>query len=136
MMHRIGYWMKAQTQYGVHSPFVFDMYRKVLFARTQGRRKEDDGEGSRRDRRYHEMVYRLQRHYGLATVFYNEDEALLENEEIGRIKVVRRPHSSDIRELRWKAQQQNTKYRVSIDIYDVGLLLDNPKLHRQHFLLK
>lgn len=138
MMHRIGYWMKAQTQYKVHSPFVFEMYRKVLFAKVRSNEIEIGGEKGllRGERRYHEMVYKLERHYGLRRVYYNEDEALLENEAVGRIKVICRPHQSELRELRWKAQQQNSKYRVSIDIYDVGLLLDNPKLHRQHFLLK
>lgn len=138
MMHRIEYWIKSETQYRVHSPFVFEMYSKVLFAKVKGKEIEENGEIRMRrgDRRYHEMVYKLERYYGMKRVYYNEDEALLENDEVGRIKVICRPHQSDSRELRWKAQQENDKYRVSIDIFDVGLLLDNPRLHRQHFLLK
>lgn len=149
MMHRWTYWLKAKTQYEVHSPMVFDMYRKVLFARldetTRHRvlaKAPQVAEGShshRRDRQYHEMVYKLKEHYGLTTVFYNADEAVLkggEGSDFGTVKVVRRPHSDAIRELRWKAQQNNTKYRVSIDLYDTGLLLDCAKLHRQHFVLK
>jgi len=34
------------------------------------------------------------------------------------------------------AQQGNAKYNVSIDCFDVGLLITNPKLHRQHFVLR
>ena len=31
-MTRLEYWIKADTQYRIHSPFLFEMYRKVLFA--------------------------------------------------------------------------------------------------------
>lgn len=135
-MNRLQYWIKAQTQYGVHSPFVFDMYRKVLFARVgKARRKRL---GITRDAAYHELVYKLRDHYGLQVVCYDGDEAVLQGDPaaFGSVKVVCRPHSCKARELRWQAQQGNAKYRVSIDLYDVGLLLDNPRLHPQHFLLK
>ena len=52
------------------------------------------------------------------------------------MKVVCRPHKCHARELRWQAQQGNAKYNVSIDMYDVGLLMNCPRMHRQHFLLK
>lgn len=135
-MNRLQYWIKAQTQYGVHSPFVFDMYRKVLFARV--------GKDVRRqlaithDHAYHEMVYKLRDHYHLEVLCYDDDEAVLQGDPatFGTIKVVCRPHRCQAREYRWKAQQENAKYRVSIDLYDVGLLLNSPRLHPQHFLLK
>lgn len=135
-MNRLQYWIKAQTQYSVHSPFVFDMYRKVLFARVGKDMRQQLG--ITRDAPYHEMVYKLRDHYHLQTLCYDDDEAVLQGDPaaFGTVKVVCRPHGCKARELRWQAQQGNTKYRVSIDLFDVGLLLDNPKLHRQHFLLK
>ena len=68
----------------------------------------------------------------------DSDEAVLEggSEGLEGVKVVCRPHHCRARELRWMAQQGNAKYHVSIDMFDVGLLLTNPKLHRQHFVLK
>lgn len=136
IMNRLQYWIKAQTQYGVHSPFVFDMYRKVLFARVGKDLRRQLG--ITHDAPYHEMVYKLRDHYRLEVLCYDDDEAVLQGDphQFGTIKVVCRPHSCKARELRWQAQQGNSKYRVSIDLYDVGLLLDNPKLHRQHFLLR
>lgn len=138
-MNRLEYWIKAQTQYRVHSPFVFDMYRKVLFARLPHsiaqRLATEHGDQCRR---YREMVYKLQDHYHLRTVCYDMDEAVLEGDPntFGTLKVVSRPHGSRLRELRWQAQCGNTKYNVSIDLFDVGLLLSHPKLAKQHFLLK
>ncbi len=138
-MNRLQYWIKAQTQYRVHSPFVFDMYRKVLFARLPKTLSQQvakaHGSGLRR---YHELVYKLSDHYHLRPICYTEDEAVLAGGPgtFGTVKVVCRPHSCRLRELRWNAQCSNSQYNVSIDLYDVGLLLSHPKLHSQHFLLK
>ena len=142
-MNRIEYWIKAQTQYCVHSPFVFEMYRKVLFARVD---KEafcafvaqlPNGETiDRRDWRYVETVYKMQDYYGLQMLCFDMDEAVLEGELLTHVKVVCRPHRYRARELRWLAQQGNAKYNVSIDLYDVGVLFFNPKMHRQQFVLR
>ena len=138
-MNRLQYWIKAQTQYSVHSPFVFDMYRKVLFAQLpkellqQVLREHATG-----CRQYHELVYKLTDHYHLQQLCYDEDEAVLQGDPqtFGTVKVVCLPHGSRLRELRWNAQCGNSKYNVSIDLFDVGLLMSHPKLHKQHFLLK
>ena len=147
-MNRIGYWILAQTQYRVHSPFVFDMYRKVLFAELDratrsavlaaGQEACGGAAVRRRDRCYHELVYKLRDHYGLRVVCYDGDEAVLEGDpaSFGSLKVVCRPHRCRARELRWQSQQGNAKYNVSIDLYDAGILLSHPRLHPQHFLLK
>lgn len=135
----------ADSQYRVHSPFLFEMYRKVLFAELDGevRRRLERQYGleacaSRRERAYHDIVLKLLDHYRLRLLCYDFDEAVLEGspEDFGTIKVVRHPHSCRARELRWEAHKQNEKYRVSIDLFDVGLLLTNPRLHRQYFLLR
>ena len=157
-MTRLKYWIMADTQYGVHSPFVFEMYRKVLFAsvgkdlrhrRRQGRTEREDAmvaSAPRRATAYHELVYKLRDHYGLQLVCYDEDEAVLKQADtdtarrgdnrLESVKVVCRPHRSHARELRWRAQQGNEKYNVSIDIYDVGVLMMHRGQIRQHFVLR
>ena len=160
-MTRLEYWIMADTQYRIHSPFVFDMYRKVLFAEVDKSLRDRMAEGmpeeavaamqtaGRRERAYHEIVYKLRDHYGLKVMCYDGDEAVLcpesgqaSNPETGQpliegeMKEVCRPHKCHARELRWQAQQSNAKYNVSIDMYDVGLLMNCPRMHRQHFVLK
>lgn len=148
-MKRLEYWIKAQTQYRVHSPFVFEMYRKVLFARAKdaevaafvARLPQEWAavpQGGRRVRRYLETVYKLQDHYRLRLICLDADEAVLEGDADGlrTVKVVFRPHRCRARELRWTAQQGNAKYNVSIDLFDVGVLLFHPKLHKQYFVLR
>lgn len=155
-MTRLEYWIKADTQYRVHSPLVFEMYRKVLFARVGSRLRERMCEGvpegmaprvrqaTGRELRYHELVYKLRDHYGMRIVCYDEDEAVLEGgtdpatgmRVIDRVKVVCGPHRSHARELRWQSQQCNAKYNVSIDLYDAGLLMWCPGMRPGRFLLK
>ena len=144
-MNRLSYWIMADSQYRIHSPFLFEMYRKVLFAEL-GRELRHGMEqrygiepcADRRCRTYHDTVLKLCDHYRLRVLCYDEDEAVLEGhpENFGTVKVVSRSHHCRARELRWEAQKCNEKYRVSIDLFDVGLLLTNPRLHRQHFLLR
>lgn len=148
-MNRLEYWIRAQTQYRLHSPFLFEMYRKVLFAEVGGeayrafaaalpegvRQQAAAAAGGRR--RYFELVYKLSDHYGLRVLSVDADEAVLQGPPaFGSLKAVCQPHRRRARELRWMAQQGNDKYNVSIDLYDAGLLLSNPKLHPQHFILK
>ena len=147
-MTRLEYWIKAQTQYRVHSPFLFEMYRKVLFARVEPQallhfastlpplQAQVVLQAGRRRRRYVETVYKVCDHYHLQIICFDADEAVLQGKEPQQVKVVCQPHRRRARELRWMAQQGNAKYDVSIDMFDVGLLLTNPKLHRQHFVLK
>lgn len=142
-MNRVEYWIKAQTQYRVHSPFVFEMYRKVLFSRVDEKafaafvaQLPAEQTADPRDRRYLETVYKMQDYYGLRMLCFDGDEAVMEGGSLERVKVVCRPHRYRARELRWMAQQGNTKYNVSIDMYDVGVLFFNPKMHRQKFILR
>lgn len=138
-MNRWEYWLRADTQYRVHSPFVFDLYRKVLFARLDRTTRKRVCAPARdwRDRRFHELVYKLADHYGLTLLDNDGDIALLEGSvPVARVAVVRRPHRDARAEQLWRDLQADPTYRVSIDMYDAGVLLDNPKLHPQHFLLK
>lgn len=157
-MTRLKYWIVADTQYGVHSPFVFEMYRKVLFASVgrplqgrmcQGLTTEQAAmvaAAPRKDRTYHELVYKLRDHYGLSVLCYDEDEAVLQPSADGSqpqppngletVKVVCRPHRCHARELRWCAQQGNEKYNVSIDLFDAGVLMMHRGQSRQHFVLR
>lgn len=144
-MNRLTYWIMAESQYRLHSPFIFEMYREVLFAELDGEVRHSLEQqfgiepcAERHSRTYHDIVLKLCDYYHLLPTCYDEDEAVLmgQPERFGSVKVVCRPHHCRARELRWEAQKQNEKYRVSVDLFDVGLLLTNPRLHPQHFILR
>ena len=62
-MTRLHYWLHAQTQYNLHSPFLFEMYREVLFARLTPEERRQHGIPS--GDRYHELIYKCCNHYHL-----------------------------------------------------------------------
>ena len=143
-MTRIYYWLHAQTQYNIHSPFLFEMYRDVLFAHlTDGERLRT---GIARGDRYHEIIYKCCNHYQLAVVpnakpitlnsqLLTINSQLLTSSSLS-ILVVDRPHASRLDEQQWEQLKANPDYQVSVDLYDVALLIHNPKLSAQHLLLR
>ena len=137
VMNRLEYWIKADTQYNVHSPFVFDMYRKVLFARLSRRQKQQVRWHWGSASPFFQMLYKVMDHYGMEMVERGGNCAVLEGGgEPSMVTIVDCPHGSASAEEDWERMKAGTDCQVTIDLYDVGLLIWHPKLHRQHFLLK
>lgn len=133
-MTRLEYWIRAKTQYSVHSPFVFDLYREVLFAHIPATLLPDT---SRNDRRYHALCYKLGDHFRLTTVSSSEQcTELSGDKDFGKVLVVNHPHHDKASEQAWHQLCQTAPYLVAIDLFDVGILFSNPRLHRQYFLLR
>lgn len=134
-MNWLQYFIGAQTQYNIHSPFVFELYNEVLFARLpKATRSQFTGQ---EDQRHRELVYKLQHHYHLKLLAQDTQQTLLEgDEDFGRVVVVNEPHRDAASERYWNELLRDSTYRVSIDIYHNGLLFTNPRLHTQHFMLR
>ncbi|MBQ9417960.1 MAG: hypothetical protein IJU19_05190 [Bacteroidales bacterium] len=115
-MNRFAHFLRARTLYGVHSPFVYRLYTECLFARVRGR-----------GRSYGDVVWRLERYYGVQC---SGGEMRTDD---GLIRVVERPHRD---EGAWQAMVADGRWQVTIDLYSVGLAVANPKLSKQHFLLR
>lgn len=133
-MTRLEYWFRAKTQYGVHSPFVFDLYREVLFASVP---RCVVGDAPRGERRYRAICYKLADHFALDVLASDGWQTLMAGaEDFGKVLVVNKPHGCREAEEAWGRLCHTEPYRVSIDLYDVGVLFSNPRLHCQHFLLR
>ena len=57
-MNLLTYILKGKTQYGLHSPFVYDFYTETLLPRVN-KRKANFGEMSRTERRNASFIYKL-----------------------------------------------------------------------------
>ena len=55
-MNRLQHFLRAKTQFNLHSPFVYGLYTEVLFSRAPGVPRG----------RYEGALWRLERHYGVA----------------------------------------------------------------------
>lgn len=136
-MTRLEYWIKADTQYTVHSPFVFDMYRKVLFARLSRQQRQRVRAQYGSDTSFYQTLYKIADHYHMRLGEGRPDCCILEGDgELSSVMLVNRPHANLKSEAHWDGLKSNADYQISIDLYDVGLLIRHPKLHRQHFMLK
>lgn len=136
-MNRIEYWIKAKTQYEVHSPFVFDMYRKVLFARLSPEQKREVKRRHGSSSTYCQLCYKLMDHYHLQQSSVDGCVMLASSNSPLKVMLIDRPHRSRCQEAAWdELVKSHPDYQVAIDLYDAGLLIQYPKLHKQHFLLK
>lgn len=123
-MTRIGHFLKAKTEYGLHSPFVYRLYTEVLFSRSAGRRRTAG-----------DAVWRLEEYYGLPHAeqpLVPEGYAQLETEE-GTFLVVDRPHRD---EAAWCSVVADGAWQVTLDLYTVGIAVRSPRLSKEHFLLR
>ena len=170
-MTRLHYWLHAQTQYNIHSPFLFDMYREVLFARLTP--EERRRHAIPRHDRYRELLYKCCNHYHLqpATPSPQQptapDRASHSSPKLGEVPqrgggvcqtlltpthtfthshihtlnnlsilLLSRPHATPAAERQWETLKADPTYQVSLDLYDVALLIRNPHLTPQHLLLR
>ena len=157
-MTRLYYWLHAQTQYNLHSPFLFDMYREVLFApHTPEERRRH---AIPRHDRYRELLYKCCNHYHLE-IASSQPAAANPSPKLGEVPegrrsvliptpnsqfsilnsqfsilIVSHPHATPAAEAQWESLKADPTYQVSLDLYDVALLIRNPRLSRQHFLLR
>lgn len=120
-MNRLQHFLRAKTQFNLHSPFVYGLYTEVLFSRA---------EGCPRDR-YEAVVWRLERHYNVAAV-RSGDTATLDTTE-SRFLVVDHPHRD---ESRWQAMKADPHWQATLDFFDYGIAVANPHLSKQHFILR
>ena len=116
-MNRISHFLRAKTQYNLHSPFVFRLYTEVLFSRARGR-----------GRSYEDVVWRLEEYYGLP----HSGHPTLHTPD-GVMLVVDRPH---IHETDWQALVASPDWQVTLDLYSCGIAVASSKLTKQHFLLR
>ncbi|MDY5968707.1 MAG: hypothetical protein SPJ13_01645 [Bacteroidales bacterium] len=134
-MNRLKYWLSAKTVYHLHSPYLYQLYGEVLGPRLS-RRTRIRLRPPRRYRQYHEEVYKLSNHFQVPCECVTDNECQFTLPDGSQIAVVRAPHRNKGAEQHWRQRQQEQLWRVSLDMYDVGVLLSNPRLSRQQIVLK
>ena len=120
-MNRLQHFLRAKTQFNLHSPFLYGLYTEVLFSRAEG---APHG-------RFAGMVWRLERHYDVVASRTGDSASLLTPE--GRFLVVDHPHRD---ESRWNSIISDPQWKATIDLFSVGIAVDNPRLSKQHFILR
>ena len=120
-MNRLQHFLRAKTQFNLHSPFVYGLYTEVLFSRAEG---APHG-------RFAEVVWRLERRYSVHAD-RSSDTTTLDTTD-GRFLVVDHPHRN---EERWQSIITDPQWQATIDLFSVGIAVANPHLSKQHFILR
>lgn len=120
-MNRIGHFLRAKTQYNLHSPFVYRLYTEALFSRARGH-----------GRSFSDVVWRLEHYYRLAHTELSSLNFQLSTPD-GLFLVVDRPHRH---EAEWQAVVGSPDWQVTLDLYRCGIAVASPRLTKQHFLLR
>jgi hypothetical protein len=74
----------------------------------------------------------LERHYGVAADRSSGGEATFSCSD-GDFLLLDHPHR---REARWQAVVDDPCWSVTLDFFDYGIAVRNPRLSRQHFVLR
>lgn len=120
-MNRLQHFLHAKTQFNLHSPFVYGLYTEVLTSRAKGCPKD----------RYEGALWRLERHYGVKAVRSGGEARLACSD--GDFLVLDRPHRC---EARWLAVTADPRWQATLDFFDYGIAVANPRLSKQHFILR
>ena len=120
-MNRLQHFLRAKTQFNLHSPFVYGLYTEVLFSRAEGCPRK----------RYAAVLWRLEKYYNVVSE-RSADTAILVTPE-GRFLVVDHPHRD---EARWQSIVVDPQWQATIDLFSVGIAVANPHLSKQHFILR
>ncbi|MBQ2511177.1 MAG: hypothetical protein II531_03345 [Bacteroidales bacterium] len=120
-MNRLSHFLRAGTQYNLHSPFVYNLYTEVLTAHVP----------QAPHNRYEDVVWRLEQRYK-TTAERSADSARLQCGTLTFL-VIDHPHRN---EHRWQHLLDNPSYQVTIDLFSVGVVIANKNLSRQHFILR
>ena len=121
-MNRLQHFLRAKTQFNLHSPFVYGLYTEVLFSRAPGAPRG----------RYEGALWRLERRYGVVADRRSGGEASFSCSD-GDFLLLDHPHR---REARWQAVVDDPCWSVTLDFFDYGIAVRNPRLSRQHFILR
>lgn len=120
-MNRIVHFLRAKTQYNLHSPLVYRLYTEALFSRCHGRGQS-----------YEDIVWRLELYYGLPHSSLITHHSSLTTPD-GLFLVVDHPHAD---EAAWQALVGSPDWQVTLDLYSCGIAIRSPRLTKQHFLLR
>ena len=123
-MNRITHFLRAKTQYNLHSPFVYRLYTEVLFSHARGR-----------GRSFADVIWRLEEYYSLPHTHLSPLTSHLSpfTTPDGLFLVVDLPHRH---EDQWQALVASPDWQVSIDLFSCGIAVQSPRLSKQHFLLR
>jgi hypothetical protein len=131
------YLIRAKGRHGTHSPFVYDFVEQVAESNDTAALSGD---------KYERLLTRLGGYYHCNVIELPASapdtwvELLQEHEDAllaGQIIAIHGIHQTEAHTQAWQALRATPSAKMSIDLYEIGLLLSRPDFkEKQHFVVK
>ncbi len=118
------YFLRARSRHAVHAPIAYECVDQVI-----------------RPRRPRGLIHRLRRHYPHKPLWilqgFPQEDALPLLDQLHAVLIFPQPHSCRLRYQAWKAWLAQDKIKLSIDLFQIGILLLDPGLiQSQHYTIR
>ena len=125
--------LRARNAHGLHSPFVYELYTQVI---NPCLHQIEELSALLKNELSNYQVKSLENvkfNVQIIDVSQFDTENLNMNfEDVLLIKDIRKP----INLARWRQLIENEKIKISIELFELGLLFFNPIAPKQHFIFK
>lgn len=122
---RIRHTLKRQSEYSIHSPFMFDLYTQTI----------------KRNRNSPKLLTNLlKQEFGKENILEinsSYEDFLLQQEKTNpnSILIIKNPYQTNITYKELQKILTDPRFILSVDLFDFVLLFYNPKLSQQHYIL-
>lgn len=139
-MTYLEFYLRAKTPFFLHSPFMFALHQKVLFAPLNKNRRRELDIHSREE----ELLYKLSDYLHPQNIYTIDIETPVaatqpwnnQEPQPHDIIFVNHPHRTSASGKQWSTLCQHPDATATIDTFHAGIILFDKKLSKQHFLLR
>jgi hypothetical protein len=132
-MKRLLFNLKAKNAHGLHSPFVYELYTQVINPCLHQTGELSVLLSNELSNYKGKSLENYKFNVQIIDISQFDTENLTKNfEDVLLIKNIREP----INLARWRQLIENEKIKISIELFELGLLFFNPIAPKQHFIFK
>ena len=122
--HQILHFIKKKDEYSIHSPYMFDLYNKLI---KKNRRKPL------------KLILALEKEYGKENILkipcsYNSFQNIQDKINKHTIICIEKPYESKATNLEFHKITSDPRSHVSVDLFFLGLISQNENLSPKHYI--
>lgn len=122
--HRLLHFLKKKNEYSIHSPYMFDLYNKLI---------------KKNKRKPLKLILALEKEFGKENIIkipcsYNAFQSIQDKINKNSIICIDNPYESIETNLEFHKITSDPRSHVSVDLFFLGLSYQNEDLSPQHYI--